>query len=29
VKNRIGAGWTFLDGFGFINAESAVSQPLP
>lgn len=29
VKNRIGAGWTFLDGFGFINAESAVSQPIP
>ena len=29
LKNRIGAGWSFLDGFGFINAESAVSQPLP
>lgn len=29
MRNRIGAGWTFLDGFGFINAESAVSQPLP
>jgi hypothetical protein len=29
VANRIGAGWSFLDGFGFINAQSAVSQPLP
>jgi Subtilase family len=29
MTNRIGAGWTFLDGFGFINAQSAVSQPLP
>ncbi len=29
MGNRIGAGWTFLDGFGFINAQSAVSQPLP
>lgn len=29
MRNRIGAGWTFLDGFGFINAESAVNQPLP
>ena len=29
LGNRIGAGWSFLDGFGFINAESAVGQPLP
>ncbi|MCY7286836.1 MAG: S8 family serine peptidase, partial [Cryobacterium sp.] len=29
IANRIGAGWSFLDGFGFINAESAVGQPLP
>lgn len=29
MANRIGAGYSFLDGFGFINAQSAVSQPLP
>jgi hypothetical protein len=29
MVNRIGAGWSFLDGFGFINAQSAVNQPLP
>ena len=29
LANRIGAGWSFLDGFGFINAENAVGQPLP
>ncbi|MDQ2778428.1 MAG: S8 family serine peptidase [Pseudomonadota bacterium] len=29
MKNRIGAGWSFLDGYGFINAERAVSLPLP
>lgn len=29
LSNRIGAGWSFLDGWGFINAQSAVSQPLP
>ena len=29
AANRIGAGYSFLDGFGFINAQSAVSQPLP
>jgi len=29
VQNSIGAGWTFLDGYGFINAQSAVAQPLP
>jgi len=29
VANKIGAGYTFLDGFGFINAQSAVNQPIP
>jgi len=29
LTNRIGAGWSALDGFGFINAQSAVNQPLP
>lgn len=29
LANRVGAGWAFLDGFGFINAQSAVNQPLP
>jgi hypothetical protein len=29
LTNRIGAGWTFLDGYGFINAQSAIAQPLP
>jgi hypothetical protein len=29
MKNRIGTGYSVLDGFGFINAESAVNQPLP
>lgn len=29
LVNRIGAGWSFLDGFGFINAQSAVDQPMP
>jgi hypothetical protein len=29
LANRIGAGYSGLDGFGFINAQSAVSQPLP
>ncbi|WP_395701486.1 S8 family serine peptidase [Aquabacterium sp.] len=29
MTNRIGAGYSFLDGFGFINAQSAVNQPLP
>lgn len=28
-QNRIGAGYSRLDGFGFINAQNAVSQPLP
>jgi len=29
LTNRIGTGWSALDGFGFINAQSAVNQPLP
>ena len=29
LANRIGAGYSFVDGFGFINAQSAVNQPLP
>jgi len=29
MANRIGAGWTFLDGYGFVNAEKAVGLPLP
>jgi hypothetical protein len=29
MKNRIGSGYSQLDGFGFINAEAAVSAPLP
>lgn len=29
LTNRMGAGWTFLDGYGFINAQSAVAQPIP
>lgn len=29
LTNRLGSGWTFLDGYGFINAESAVNQPIP
>lgn len=29
MANRIGAGWAFLDGFGFINAEKAVRLHLP
>jgi hypothetical protein len=29
MTNRIGAGWSFLDGWGFINAQTAVSLPLP
>ncbi len=28
MTNRIGAGYSNLDGFGFINAEAAVSLPL-
>ena len=29
VANQIGTGYSFLDGFGFINAQTAVSQPIP
>ena len=29
VNNRVGPGYSPLDGFGFINAELAVSAPLP
>jgi hypothetical protein len=29
MTNRIGAGYSFLDGFGFINAQAAVNQPIP
>ncbi len=25
LRNRIGAGWTPVDGFGYINAQAAVS----
>ena len=27
-SNQIGLGWTPLDGYGFINAQEAVSAPL-
>jgi hypothetical protein len=26
LRNRIGAGWTAVDGFGYINAEAAVGR---
>jgi hypothetical protein len=29
VMNRVGKGYSFLDGYGFINAQEAVAQPLP
>ena len=29
MRNRLGFGFSQLDGFGFINAEQAVSAPLP
>jgi hypothetical protein len=29
IKNRLGSGFSQLDGFGFLNAEAAVSLPLP
>jgi hypothetical protein len=29
LTNRFGAGYSGLDGFGFINAQTAVSSPLP
>ncbi|MGZ4984010.1 MAG: hypothetical protein ACXV9Q_07910, partial [Chthoniobacterales bacterium] len=28
MQNRLGAGWTPVDGFGFINAEAAVMAPI-
>ena len=28
IGNRIGDGYTNVDGFGFINAEAAVQAPL-
>ena len=29
MQNRLGAGFSQLDGYGFINAEQAVAAPLP
>ena len=29
MRNRLGAGFAQLDGFGFVNAEAAVNAPLP
>jgi hypothetical protein len=29
MMNRTGKGYSFLDGFGFINVQEAVAQPLP
>jgi len=29
IRNSLGAGFSQLDGFGFINAEAAVNAPLP
>lgn len=29
IQNRIGVGFSVTEGFGFINAENAVTQPLP
>ncbi len=29
IKNKLGQGYSPLDGFGFINAEAAVVSPLP
>ncbi len=29
MTNRVGKGYSPLDGFGFINAQDAVAQPLP
>ncbi len=29
LQNRLGAGFSQLDGFGFVNAEAAVNAPLP
>jgi hypothetical protein len=27
LRNRVGAGWTAVDGFGYINAQAAVGRP--
>jgi hypothetical protein len=27
-RNKIGRGYSVLDGYGFINAEAAVNEPL-
>lgn len=29
IKNKIGRGYSVLDGYGFINAEAAVAAPVP
>jgi hypothetical protein len=29
MMNRVGKGYSFLDGYGFIDAQQAVMQPLP
>lgn len=29
IRNRLGAGYSVLDGYGFLNAEAAVNAPLP
>jgi hypothetical protein len=29
IKNKIGRGYSVLDGYGFINAEAAVAAPIP
>ncbi len=29
IRNRLGQGFSQLDGFGFLNAEAAVNAPLP
>ena len=29
LRNRIGAGWTPVDGHGFLNAQAAVRQARP
>jgi hypothetical protein len=28
LQNRLGKGWTVTDGYGFLNAEAAVTAPL-
>ena len=28
INNKLGAGYSKLDGFGFLNAEAAVGAPL-